>query len=141
DDQLDSRDINLLAAAIRDENDSSFYDINGDGAVDNVDHHVWVSDVKRTYFGDANFDGEFNSTDLVDVFAAGQYEDDKAMNSTWATGDWNGDGEFDSSDMVTAFQDGGYEMGPKLVVSAVPEPSGGLLLMLLALMVVMRGRR
>ena len=64
--------------------------------------------------------GEFNSTDFVVVFGAGQYEDAEALNSTWATGDWNGDGEFNSSDFVAAFTDGGYERGPR--PAAVPEP-------------------
>jgi hypothetical protein len=58
--------------------------------------------------GDANLDGRFNSSDLVQVFAAGQYEDALAGNSTWSTGDWNGDGEFTTSDLVLAFQVGQY---------------------------------
>ena len=58
--------------------------------------------------GDANFDGRFNSTDLVEVFQIGKYEDDTPGNAGWAEGDWNGDGDFTSSDLVMAFQDGGY---------------------------------
>jgi hypothetical protein len=45
---------------------------------------------------------------LVAAFAAGQYEDGIAQNSTWEEGDWNGDGEFDSADLVLAFQAGAY---------------------------------
>ena len=58
--------------------------------------------------GDANYDGVFDSADLVQVFQAGQYEDMFTGNSSWETGDWNGDGEFDSSDLVVAFQSGTY---------------------------------
>ncbi|MCA9172511.1 MAG: dockerin type I repeat-containing protein [Planctomycetales bacterium] len=78
-----------------------------------------------TWFGDANLDGEFNSTDLVVVFQAGVYEDSVLLNAGWSTGDWNGDGEFNSSDLVTAFQTGGYGQGPRdaVAASAVPEPS------------------
>jgi hypothetical protein len=85
--------------------------------------------IKRTYYGDANLNGEFNSSDLVDVFQLGQYEDGVAANSGWAAGDWNGDREFDSSDFVTAFQAGGYEQGPRgaVAASAIPEPGTGLL--------------
>ena len=59
--------------------------------------------------GDANGDGLFDSTDLVIVLQAGEYEDSFQHNSTFAEGDWNGDGDFDSSDMVLAFQAGHYE--------------------------------
>jgi hypothetical protein len=76
--------------------------------------------------GDANLDGEFNSSDLVEVFQRGKYELD--IDAGWAEGDWNGDRRFDSGDMVAAFQDGGYEVGALAAVSAVPEPSCGLLL-------------
>jgi hypothetical protein len=59
--------------------------------------------------GDSNRDGVFDSTDLVQVFQAGQYEDGVLGNSTWSSGDWNGDGEFDSQDLVFAFQAGSYQ--------------------------------
>jgi hypothetical protein len=79
-------------------------------------------------FGDANVDGKVNSSDLVQVFQAGQYEDDLSFNSTWSTGDWNADGDFTTSDLVVAFQDGGYEAGPRAGVAAVPEPASWLML-------------
>jgi hypothetical protein len=59
--------------------------------------------------GDANLDHIFNSTDLVIVFQAGEYEDNQTGNSRWATGDWNRDGDFDTGDLVLAFQFGAYE--------------------------------
>jgi len=59
--------------------------------------------------GDANGDGHFDSSDLLLLFQAGQYEDDVADNSSWNTGDWNNDGEFNSSDLVLAMQQGHYE--------------------------------
>ena len=37
--------------------------------------------------GDSNRDGFFDSTDLVQVFQAGEYEDGIPLNSTWETGD------------------------------------------------------
>ncbi len=60
--------------------------------------------------GDANRDGRFSSSDLVQVFQRGEYEDNILGNSSWESGDWNGDGEFTSSDMVMAFQTGLYEV-------------------------------
>jgi hypothetical protein len=78
--------------------------------------------------GDANFDNEFNSSDLVLIFQEGQYEDDRPGNSTWRSGDWNGDSEFDSGDLVTAFQGGVYESGPPvLLVASIPEPNSKFL--------------
>ena len=103
------------------------FDLNLDRQVDDTDRQLWVEEIRHTYFGDANLDGEFESQDFVEVFVSGQYEDDIAANSTWASGDWNGDAEFTTDDFVIAFQSGGYEAGPRQAVRAVPEPSGVLL--------------
>lgn len=59
--------------------------------------------------GDANYDGLFDSGDLVQLFRLGEYEDDIVGNSRWQTGDFNGDLEFDSTDIVDAFQTGLYQ--------------------------------
>ncbi|MCA9168367.1 MAG: hypothetical protein KDB23_11885 [Planctomycetales bacterium] len=120
--ELDVADLTLLVEAIA-RNDSAF-DLTADSHVDLNDLGIWIRELKHTYHGDSDLDGEFNSADLINVFQAGQYEDDIASNSTWSTGDWNGDGEFTSSDLVLAFQDGGYEQGPREAVLSVPEPSG-----------------
>jgi len=90
-------------------------------------HKLGNVDRMNLYVGDTNLDGEFNSSDLVNLFTAAEYEDNVPMNSTWATGDFNGDGEFDSGDLVAAFADGGYEKGKRPVANAVPEPSGYVL--------------
>ena len=130
--ELDAEDIDILSAAVQGQSTDSEYDLNGDGSVSDADRGTWVSstDFKHTWFGDADLDGEFNSTDFVTVFTAGQYEDGVAGNSGWSTGDWNGDKEFDSADFVAAFVDGGFELGPKAAVAAVPEPAtlGSLLI-------------
>ncbi|MCA9213640.1 MAG: hypothetical protein KDB27_11270, partial [Planctomycetales bacterium] len=93
DGDLTVADINLLTAeVIADTNDGDF-DLNGDDLVNSSDRVVWIKDLFNTYFGDANLDGEFNSTDFVVVFTANLYEDDVDGNATWETGDWNGDGD------------------------------------------------
>ena len=61
--------------------------------------------------GDANGDGVFDSSDLIQVFQRGEYEDNIAENSVWEDGDWTGDLEFDSSDLIAAFQHGQYVNG------------------------------
>lgn len=121
---LTAADIDALTEAVQTGATGAEFDLNGDGSVSNADRTVWVEELKNSYFGDSNLDGEFNSADFVAVFTLGQYEDGVANNSTWAGGDWNGDGEFDSSDFVAAFTAGGYEQGPRAAVASVPEPTG-----------------
>ena len=95
----------------------------------------------NTFPGDSNLDGEFNSTDLVEVFNASEYEDNLPLNSTWSDGDWNGDGDFDTSDLVFAFNVGGYEQGPRPQVAGVPEPSNSGLLLVWILALAFTRRR
>ncbi|MCA9150697.1 MAG: hypothetical protein KDA92_15400 [Planctomycetales bacterium] len=130
---LDVRDINLLMRHLT--LYDFIFDLNTDEAVDFDDLAIWVHDIRVTHFGDSDLNGEFDSTDLVNVFQSGQYEDEVAENSTWSSGDWNGDREFTSSDLVVAFQDGGYEQGRKAILaidSLVPEPRG-LMMMLIGI--------
>ena len=140
---IDADDMNLLSAEARSGANGATFDLNGDGLVNDADRTVWVeaSDNANTYIGDSNLDGEFNSTDFVTVFVAGEYEDGIANNSGWDTGDWNGDAEFDSSDFVTAFISGGYEIGPRAAVQAVPEPTTCTLLLLAIGLLFSRRRR
>ena len=58
--------------------------------------------------------------------------------ANWGEGDWNGDMVFDSGDFVFAFSSGGYETGPRMA-SAVPEPTG-LMLLLLGCLAIRRRR-
>lgn len=120
--QLDSDDINRLLGEIASETNDIRLDVTNDNLVNSNDLAAWVTELRKTWFGDANLDGLFDSADFVQVFQAGEYEDGVANNSTWGTGDWNGDLEFDSGDFVVAFQDSGFEQGPKLNVRDVPEP-------------------
>lgn len=122
--ELDLDDVLMLSTAVQNGEYRVLYDVNDDRVVDRADLSHWIHDVKQAYFGDANLDQVFDSSDLVDVFTAGEYEDLIANNSSWVTGDWNADGEFTSEDMIVAFQDGGYEMGPRTAIGvSVPEPT------------------
>jgi hypothetical protein len=121
---IDVGDVNLLLEAIYEESVDANFDVSNDGVVNDDDLAFWVEDIALTWFGDANFDGEFSSRDFVLVFQRGQYEDQIPLNSRWDDGDWNADLEFNSSDFVTAFQGGGFEVGPTSVaIAAVPEPA------------------
>jgi len=134
DNQLTAADIDLLGVAIQQGGDPKVYDLNGDNLVNGLDHPVWVRTLKGTWYGDANLDGVFNTTDFVQVFQVGEYEDAVAGNSGWAEGDWNADLDFNSGDFIAAFQDGGFEQGPRAALAAsVPEPSTACLAVLAAL--------
>ena len=116
----DVADLDLQAAAMG--GDDLSFDLNEDGAVTFADREQWVVGLSNTFIGDANFDGEFNSSDFVTVFGAAKYETGQA--ATWSEGDWNGDGQFNSADFVAAFGGGGYESGPRDGnLQTVPEPS------------------
>ncbi|MFC1757754.1 hypothetical protein ACFL2H_03170 [Planctomycetota bacterium] len=123
DGQFGIDDIDALTGAIQMGISDSRFDVNEDGVVNSSDRVFWIETVARTYFGDSNLDGEFNSSDLVDVFQANEYEDGIALNSTWHTGDWNGDGDFSTADLVVAFQSRAFEQGRRRGLVLVPEPS------------------
>ena len=125
--QLDVDDMDMLTAEVILATNNPFYDVNSDALVNQTDRRVWVEQLKKTWFGDANVDSEFNSADMVSVFAAGKYETGEPVG--WAKGDWDGDGFFTSGDMVAAFVDGGYEKGQRpAAMAAVPEPGTATLL-------------
>ncbi|MCA9150762.1 MAG: hypothetical protein KDA92_15735, partial [Planctomycetales bacterium] len=129
DGQLDASDLDLQAAAIASPTpDLNRFDENNDGVVSLDDRGVWLHDLRKTWFGDADLNGVFDTGDMVLVFTKGKYETGEA--ATWEEGDWDADGVFSSGDLVAAFSDGGYEQGPRGAVSAVPEPSGLLMLLL-----------
>jgi len=120
----DAGDLDLLAEAMM--NNDAAFDLDNDGDTDADDRTVWVQTLANTFFGDADFNGEFNSGDFVTVFGAAKYE--TGQPATWSQGDWNGDGVFNSGDFVTAFGGGGYEGGPREGgLQTVPEPSSAVL--------------
>ena len=136
---LDATDIDQLTEAVRGGQNPAEFDVTGDGNVNEDDRQRWINELRGTYLGDANLDGEFGSGDMVAVFVAGEYEDNVANNSTWATGDWNGDSEFGSGDLVAAFVAGGFEQGPRAATAAVPEPAIGAFWLMAGLLAI--GRR
>ena len=101
---VDAADIDALCAAI--EAGDADADLDGDGDADGGDMDHLIHDILGTHYGDANLDGVFDSSDLVQLFVAGKYE--TGTPASWAQGDFNCDGVFDSSDLVKALTDGGY---------------------------------
>ena len=138
---LTVNDIDLLRDAVKSGANNPTFDINQDSVVTSADIVALVTgtDKLNTYIGDANVDGEFNSSDLVQVFTAGKYE--TGADATWGEGDWDGSGDFGSGDLVFAFTGGGYETGPRGALAAVPEPSSLLCMISGALLISLRYRR
>ncbi len=119
--QLTLADLNQLNAAIR-VGMNFGYDLDPNNNLNLQDRVVWVTQLKRTYFGESNLDNVFDSTDLVSAFAAREYEDGISRNTEWSEGDWKRDADFESSDLIWAFSEGGYDQAPRSSVSAGPEP-------------------
>lgn len=134
---VDEADVDRMAQALRAGDSDAMFDLDGDANVSAADRDFLIHDILNTFYGDANLDGEFNSSDLTRIFQAAEYEDNVAGNSTWATGDWDGDSEFTTSDLVLAFQEGAYEQGP---VNVLPEPNS-LSLLAVSLLLIFRRLR
>ncbi len=106
------------------------------------DRLFWIEqpEMRHTYLGDTNLDGQFNSADVVQVFVMGKFE--TGQPATWDTGDWNADQVFDSADFVAAFSRGGYEAGPRSGGGQfVPEPTSLALSVLASFTLMWIGRR
>jgi uncharacterized protein YjiK len=88
----------------------SIHDLNGSGTVTDDDVVYFLHIIMGTWYGDANLNGSYDSSDLVLVSAAGEYEDGIPDNSTWIEGDWDGDEDYGTGDLVIALADGGYEL-------------------------------
>ena len=136
--ELDLSDLLQMTDAISAGNGTSDLDLNGDESFDKQDLSIWIQDLKRTWFGDSNLDGEFNSRDFVQIFTAGKFEQD--IQANWSEGDWNADQRFDSSDLVEAFTDGGFEIGPRSPNQIVPEPLGSCSVILAVFAIHIRRR-
>ena len=113
-------------------------DIDADYDVDLDDRTFWLN-LMETGAGDSNLDGLFDSSDLVNVFVAGLFEDGVNQNAGWAEGDWDGDLDFTTSDLVLAFQAGTYEIDNQ--PQPVPEPRPYLMMAVAAMLLVLARRR
>ena len=120
---LDVADIDLLTQQSASAGNNATFDLTDDGLVNAADVNEWIRSAEHffSWVGDANLDGQFDTTDLVRVLSAGKYETGQA--AVWSEGDFNGDGFFNTSDLIAALSDGGYEQGSRTAANFVPEPT------------------
>ena len=125
-------DIDLLSAETQKSEPRAWFDLTGDGTVDGNDRDFWITDLKETFVGDANLDGQVDAADLNAL--ALSWQDDDA--TSWGHGDFNGDGLVTSTDLndLALNWRGGIPQA-----AAVPEPTSHVLLaMAVAMLLVSR---
>ncbi|MCA9197011.1 MAG: Ig-like domain-containing protein [Planctomycetales bacterium] len=110
---INGLDVDRICTAVSSGSSQAQFDVNRDQRIDHSDV-LALTNLLGVPIGDSNFDGQFNSQDLVAIFTAAEYEDAIIRNSTWSTGDWNCDGEFNSSDLVKAFQANTYSLAARI---------------------------
>ena len=120
-------DLHQLTAEIQNGAADLQYDLDQSGAVDLADRQFWVTDVKSTWIGDANLDGQVTATDLNAL----------ALNwratgvTSWSQGDFTGDGIVDASDLnaMALNWQSGIAAAATASPAAVPEPSSVAMLL------------
>jgi hypothetical protein len=138
--RCDCQDIDLITTTIGAGGTDDQFDLNGDGIVNSDDREFLILNLMGVPYGDVNFDGQFDSQDLLHVFQAGHYGDQNPDEPVlYCEGDWNGDSVFDSSDLVLVFQ---HLTAPSsTIVHSVPEPAAiGLVILGLSSVVFFRRR-
>ena len=114
DGDLTCRDIDILGEALQTSNEDVRFDLNADGHLSVEDYHFWVTEIKGTVIGDANFDGSADISDF-NVWNQGKFLSDKG----WCEGDFSGDGSTDTSDFNIWNQN---KFTDNSSLSTVPEP-------------------
>ena len=134
---LDCTDIDQLIAEIAAGTNNLEFDVTGDGLVTLADRDAWLAEAGSAnldsgapyLLGDANLDGTVDGTDFL------AWNDHK-FNSTgaWCHADFNADGVTDGADFVI------WNSSKFQSIDAVPEPSGLVLAIGLALLGLLRTR-
>ncbi len=135
---LDCADVDALVAEIASGGMGAEFDLNGDAIVDTADLDLWLEaagnfNVGGGYLpGDADLNGFVDISDF-NVWNAAKFTSDAG----WCGGDFNADGVTDISD----FNIWNTQKFTSSTAVAVPEPSAGWLLMVLAAWTAVGGNR
>ena len=131
----------LVANIVSGSNDGQF-DLTGDGQVNGQDLQAWLAKAGAAELasgnpylpGDANLDGSVDVSDF-NVWNANKF----TTTSAWCLGDFNADGVTDASDF-NVWNSNKFNSSDSQL-NAVPEPSSGLMIVVLAGLVASRLRR
>ena len=86
---MDVADLDALNAEIRAGTNDPHFDLNSDDIVDVADRTIWITDIKNTFPGDTNLDGQVDSLDLNSLALSWR----KVDATSWSQGDFNGEAE------------------------------------------------
>lgn len=111
--QLNCLDVNMLIQAKISGQSTGVFDLNGDQVVNQADLNYWITNLKHTLPGDANFDRVVDGSDFG-IWNANKF----SLAADWCRGDFNGDGAIDGSDF-------GIWNANKFRAALVPEPVAG----------------
>lgn len=127
DDFVDAADIDAMLTAINAGSSDPLFDLNNDELIDAGDT-LALFDVLGTQYGDANLDRAVNTADL-DL-----WRDNYGTSGGWAAGDFNGSGRIDGRDFLIWQRYAGFGSSQLSNLQAVPEPSSGLMLLVLLML-------
>jgi|GEM_PF-4644314 len=115
---VDAADIDLLSIEERAGTDTAKFDVTGDTLVDQSDRSSWVTDIKGTVFGDANFDKKVSFTDFLLLSSS------FGRAGGWAAGDFDGDAAIGFPDfLILSDAFGTVVAANSHSTTAVPEPT------------------
>ena len=118
---VDVADLDRLTEAVTVGSKETRFDLDGDGNVDSDDRAFWITDIKGTFFGDANLDRNVNASDLNLLALSWR----STTATSWSQGDFNGDGNVNASDLNELGLNWRRVAAPP---ASVPEPAGFVLL-------------
>ena len=140
---FDCLDVDGLVGEIVAGTNVASFDMTGDGLVDDADLAAWLvaggaanptaTGGNAFLPGDANLDGNVDGADFL-VWNGSKF----TANAAWCSGDFDASGNVDGGDFLIW---NGNKFTSSDAVSAVPEPSSGLLLALAGLLWVVRRTR
>jgi hypothetical protein len=123
---LDCMDVDALVGEIAAGTDDPTFDLTGDNVVDLADRDAWLAEGGAVnlpsgnpyLLGDANLDGSVNGQDFL------AWNSNKFTTlASWCSGDFNADGVINGQDYIT-WNSNKFTSSDE--VSAVPEPSAGV---------------
>ena len=117
-------DLDDLTAEVLAGTNDPLFDLDSNGTVDVDDRTVWITDIKDTFVGDANLDGQVNAQDLNALALSWQ----RMSATSWSQGDFNGDRNVDAADLNELALNWLNDSASAAPLPAVPEPSSIMLL-------------